>query len=114
MIIRRAVCCDTHRDKDDKNVKPDCKVGKISKFLECSDLTKDHSNQWPNEHADGEAKLHHAHLGQCLPAAEDNDSDVKKKLNALQNVHAVAGICSVDSVAQVAKGSHGIPVRVEF
>ena len=95
----------THREEDDEEVKPDCKIGKPAELLESSNLAKEEAGKGPNETADGVTELKLRGFRESFAIGDDDDGNVANQLDGLQNIHAIACPISVEAKCNVTIGS---------
>jgi len=99
------------QDHDD-DVDPDGKIGDPAEFLECTDLTKDHTKNSPDDAAHNIADAV-VDLRQTLSVTNDNNTDVEEQLDRLKGVERVASVFAVDAESNVSVCLQREFVRVE-
>lgn len=74
----------------DKNVDPNRCISQPAVLLKSANLPNEEAGECKDQAANGVAELELGHLRKCLAIGNDNDADVEKQLNRLQDVNRVA------------------------
>lgn len=115
---RSSTGTDSQEGADDSS--PDRQIGKPSKALERTNLTKDDTENRENQKTDDKTEtvtvlaiVSDRDLGNSTTVVEDQDSDKEKHLDSLKDVDGVSHASTKNTVKGLSKVANGIAIRVQ-
>ena len=102
------------RGKNDEQVQEHCPGRQPTKSLQRADLSNNATSDHAHNHTDDETKVAFRQLADTLATAENNEGNVEKELERLQDVARVTKPTAVDTEADVAVSFHGVTITVHL